>query len=312
MNILIPPGLTRETVRPPPSGQRLELTGETMGTTWSLRGHGPQELALSRVRSALEESFAEIIAELSTWEPASFISRFNRAVAGEMLTPPMHFQTVWQAAVEIADATGGAFNPCLGGQVRARGFGPPGHTAGTLPHVWRGDPVTQPDGQIRQPGALELDLSAIAKGYAVDLMAKTAEALGLTTCLVEIGGEFVGQGVHPDGTPWWVEIERPSQASPRWRVALCGLALATSGDLHRCVGDISHIVTAPAEPDPALACVSVLAASCMRADAWATALFAAGRSGPALARAHGIAALFQARDGTAHISPALQRFLDEA
>ena len=97
-----------------------------------------------------------------------------------------------------------------------------------------------------QPGGVALDLSSIAKGYAVDLCAERLRELGVPSFLMEIGGEFVGQGVKPDAQPWWVELElsdlAPAPGEPgSTDVALVNLAVATSGDFVRRRDGVSHL-----------------------------------------------------------------------
>jgi len=94
------------------------------------------------------------------------------------------------------------------------------------------DPVRR---ALLQPGRLALDLSAIAKGFGVDLVARRLDALGITDHLVEVGGELRGSGVKPDGQPWWVALEHPDDgdAGEQTLLALHGLSVATSGDYRR-------------------------------------------------------------------------------
>jgi thiamine biosynthesis lipoprotein len=148
-----------------------------------------------------------------------------------------------------------------------------------------------------------VDLSSIAKGHAVDLCANALRALGVPSFLMEIGGEFVGEGVKPDGKPWWVELHLADQPPapgepPHMDVALVNLALATSGDFVRRREDVSHLLDGrTGEPlNGALSGVSVMHASAMEADGWATALFALGpEAGMAMADAQGLAVVFAKR-----------------
>ncbi|MEO8686102.1 MAG: FAD:protein FMN transferase, partial [Devosia sp.] len=121
-----------------------------------------------------------------------------------------------------------------------------------------------------------------------------------------IDGELRGRGCRLDGSPWHVAIERPDRANRDAAaiIALQDRAIATSGDYrhwHRYDGRIVSHTMDPRTGAPvqnALASVSVLAANCMMADAWATALLVAGESvGPQLAEANGLDALFVLRHG---------------
>src|SRR5690606_3034051 len=86
-----------------------------------------------------------------------------------------------------------------------------------------------------QPGRLRLDLSAIAKGFGVDLVARHLRDIGITAALVEVGGELYGYGRKPENDAWQVLVETsPDEAAvdatdPRL-IGLDGIAIATSGD----------------------------------------------------------------------------------
>jgi FAD:protein FMN transferase len=150
---------------------------------------------------------------------------------------------------------------------------------------------------------MKLDLSGIAKGHAVDRVSDALTALGATSHLVEIGGELKGRGVKPDAQPWWVEIERvEGDASPRTVAALFDLAMATSGDYRRAFRHEGRLYPHTIDGSTGrpvsnnLASVTVLHASAMKADAYASALTVMGPfEGPEYAEAVGLAALFVER-----------------
>lgn len=125
---------------------------------------------------------------------------------------------------------------------------------------------------------LHLDLSSIAKGFAVDRVAACASRLGLTYYLVEIGGELRGHGVKPDGAPWWIALEQPAHDLPDTILALHDITVAASGDQQRFIERdgrrLAHILD-PRNGHPVrngTASVTVIHRVCMLADAWATAL----------------------------------------
>ena len=131
---------------------------------------------------------------------------------------------------------------------------------------------------------------------------------------MEIGGELVGRGIRPDGDPWWVELEVPPGATlPPLRVALHELAVATSGDYRRGAHTLDPRTGQPATNG--VLSVSVLHATAMEADAWATALAVLGSScGLAAARAAGLAARIVAVvDGQVleELSPALRAMIED-
>lgn len=321
VNLLLPVDVHPGQLRPDRDAiLHMQIGGETMGTRWSASWFCMPGIDPADVQQKFDAIFKTMIASMSPWEPASIISRFNALSAGQYVDMDEHFASVLQRALKLAESTDGAFDPCLGGEVLRRGFG----AAGIAPTpdepvhgaaAWRA--LVPEQGRLRQPGHVTLDLSAIAKGYAVDRMADTLQSSGVSQFLVEIGGEYVAQGVKPDRSPWWIDLERPDIQQPRWRIALVGEALATSGDWRqkRMINGqtVSHIVGAQGRAGEFgdLASVSVIASECADADGWATALYAAGdRHGLKLADAHGIEAIFQYRGASAQLSQSMMARLD--
>ena len=168
---------------------------------------------------------------------------------------------------------------------------------------------------IRSQPDVFIDLSAIAKGYGVDVVSGLLINLGYERSLVEIGGEIRAQGMGRQGAPWRVGIERPHDGPPEVEVVLplSNRSMATSGNYRNFRMDdgrkVTHIID-PRDGSPVahgLGSVSVLADSCMEADAWATALYVLGaEEGLKLADQEGIAALFltpEGREGSLKSSP---------
>lgn len=328
-------------VPPPPLGLLRalvvkELGGETMGTTWSARLAVPPATDLAPLKRAVDEVLTRVIDEMSPWEPASHITRFNGAPAGTWHRLPGGFFRVLSAALDWAEKTRGAYDPSIGASVDLWGFGPRSKH-GALPDAetvrqarerggWHRVRLDRETRSALQPGGLALDLCSIAKGFAVDEVARALRARGIANLLVEIGGELRGEGLKPDGTPWWVELERPRRGEPAARglaptiLALAGLSVATSGDERRYFDvrgrryahTLNPATGAPVAHD--LVSVTVAAADCMTADALATALTVLGpAAGPAFAAEQGIAARFVRYDGSRmseHLSPAMAAMLD--
>ena len=328
-HVLLPP--TLETASPS-IGDVITLQGETMGTHWSLRYVSPAALLRDTVQAAVQARLDALVGEMSTWDPRSDLCRYNAAAAGTWCALPQDFFTVLATALALAADTQGAYDPTAGALVNLWGFGPQGPvTAPPSPIAlknartlvgWqriRLDPAQQ---RALQPGGTALDLSAIAKGFAVDAVSDALTALGVAHYLVEIGGELRGQGMKPDGQPWWVQLEVPSAPGlplPEMVVALHGLAIATSGDYRQGFTHegqhYSHTIDPrtghPVQHD--LATVTVLHAQAMQADVLATALMVLGLpAGLAWAEQRGIAVRFvqRTRSGLAqHWSSALKALM---
>lgn len=328
--VAVPLSLTAEAARPR-DGRLVSLGGLTMGVTWSLRAWAPRELRDAVLTAAVQAACDTVVAQMSTWEPDSDVSRYNAAAPASWVMAPAHLLAVLGAAVDVARLSDGAFDPTVGSLVDLWGFGPAGPVT-TEPAAaslraaslgWRDINIDTDRGAILQPGGLRLDLSGIAKGFGVDLAAEELEGLGVRDYLLEIGGELRGGGVKGDGEPWWVEIEPPPEgelADPPILVALHGLSIATSGDWRRtwAVGGMRYSHTLDpatrAPVDGSVAAVSVLHRNCMWADALCTALTVLGpTAGEVFATRHDIAAHIVSRRSDRlceWVSPGLARLLD--
>ncbi|QZP09190.1 FAD:protein FMN transferase [Caenibius sp. WL] len=311
--LLLPPHLSPDTLRPLAGGRALRLDGETMGTYWALSAVVPPELPETGLRSLLEQGFARVIAQMSQWEPDSEISRFNRAAPGTRFPLSAEFAYVLDCALEIARASGGAFDPTLGGASDLWGFGASAAPIQTPDEKavstargpnWR-HCILEDGGRIAvQPGGLTLDLSGIAKGFAVDLGIRWLEAIGVHHALLEIGGELRGVGVQADGMPWWVDIDiPPCSDAPHARIALTGWAVATSGNYRRrresdgqsWSHSLDPVSGAPLGDDVLSA--TALHPGCMQADALATVLMVLdGEKAMAFADAYGLPARVVSRN----------------
>lgn len=261
--------------------------GETMGTHWSLHAVA----AGLDVRAIAERAFANVIAQMSQWNAASQLSQFHEAPAEEWFPIAPEFAQVMRAALDIQKLSGGAFHPALGQLSEAWGFG----AAPLSPafHPDRARAIVPADAieldaihpAIRRKPGIFLDLSGIAKGFAIDLVAERLLAASVRHFLIEIGGELRGEGMEPSGQPWWVDVEMPpTSAVPPYRLALHDLSIATSGNYRRgvTINNIYHSHSFdPRTGAPichGVTSVSVIHRSCMMADGWATALTVMGRN----------------------------------
>ena len=295
------------------------LGGHTMGTTWSAVLAAPADADLHALHAGIERRLDTVVRQMSTWRADSDISRFNRSEAGQWQVLPDEFLAVLACALDVAALSGGAYDPTVGPLVEAWGFGP----ACDVPRIpdeaelaalrrrvgWQRLLFQPEQRRVLQPGLAALDLSAIAKGYAADLVAHRLREDGIDAALVEVGGELVGYGRKPDGQPWRVLVESAAEEDaaaqavlPPRVLALDGLAVATSGDrwhrFERGGQHYAHTLDARSgrPVTRAAAAVSVVARDAMHADAWATALTVMGAvDGLAFAERHGLAARFVTR-----------------
>lgn len=310
----------------PPGAAIRDLRGLTMGTSWSVRlleSAMPGRAGSADLQQGLQQQLDLVVAQMSHWNDESDLGRFNRAEPGSWHSLPAAFCEVLGFAMHVSQASGGAYDPCAGALVNRWGFGPRNRydEPGFLPpkddtvalllsqRQRRRLELDLPARRARQPGGLQLDLSAIAKGYGVDRLARYLDSQGIGHYLVEVGGELRGAGSKPDGQPWWVMLEQVdgadnAQQPPEMLLALHGLSVATSGDYQRFFEDgtarFSHTID-PRSGMPIanqLASVTVVHEQCMAADAWSTALTVLGaEAGMALAEEQGLAARFLQRDG---------------
>jgi thiamine biosynthesis lipoprotein len=299
----------------------VELSGPTMGTTWSVKLAGAlRTLDPHQLQVAIERALERVNEQMSTYRADSELSRFNMSRATGWFAVSPETQAVIAEALHMSRLSHGAFDVTIGPLVNAWGFGPPHATeaANNEPDaariaslLERVDTTTlrtrrrPPAIAKRHPGVC-VDLCGIAKGFGVDQVATLLDRAGLTRYLIEIGGELRGRGARPGGGPWLAGIERPiaGETAVYRVIRLDSRALATSGDYRsffkRDGVRYSHIID-PRTGRPvihSLASVSVLACTAMEADAMSTALMVLGEeAGWQLARQHHVAAMFIARRG---------------
>ena len=234
--------------------------------------------------------------QMSTYIDASEISRFNQSASTEWFAVSPDTAAVVEYALEVSRRTGGGFDVTVGPLVNAWSFGT-GERSKTVPddaeiERLRGligyqklEVRAEPPAIRKSAPGLQVDLSSIAKGHGVDRIVELLAGLGASDVFVEVGGEVRTNGVKPDGSPWRVGIQMPDARSEVIMIAHemtagspAGTSMATSGDYRNFfVVDgkrYSHTID-PRSGRPvehAMASVTVVAKTCMQADAWATAL----------------------------------------
>jgi thiamine biosynthesis lipoprotein len=280
---------------PAPLVERV-LQGPTMGTHYTVKVVVPAEDFESESAGVdIEALLAAVNAAMSTYDPNSELSRFNadRSTKWRSVSPDLAF--VVAEALRIGEATAGALDVTIGPLVNLWGFGPE-IGAREVPDPERLAEIrrrvglhhlslrTDPPGLRKGLPNLYVDLSAIAKGFAVDKLSEYLLARGVSSFMVEVGGEVRVSGTNGQGVPWRIGVESPTpSARAVQRVLQPGESgLATSGDYRNFFEAegkrYSHTLD-PATGQPVehtLASVTVLHASAMTADGLATALMVMG------------------------------------
>jgi len=293
------------------------LTGATMGTTYSVIVPDLKRSDKAKLKSRIDSLLVDVNASMSTWDRDSAISRFNESESNDWTVVPKEFALVANAALQIAEKTGGAFDPTVGPLVKRWGFGadksediPTSDEVLKLLEQTGFEKLTvdiEASSLKKSTSALQIDLNAIAKGYAVDLLAEEVSAFGYENYLVEIGGELRVSGVNADGELWRIGIERPEDSDDPMAqegLYLSAGGVATSGDYRNAFETegvrYSHIIDARSGVPVShnLASVTVVADSAMMADGWATALMVLGPDdGMKIADELKLACFFIVRDG---------------
>lgn len=280
----------------PPPAPLTKLSGGTMGTFYEVTIAGDlSETEQQELQTDIEETLAEVNRQMSTYDPESEISHFNRSESTDWFDVSPGFAQVAKEALAIAEATNGLFDPTVGPLIDLWRFGPEKditdlptaeEIAAAREHVGfdKLEVRLDPPAIRKSDPKTKLDLSAIAKGYGVDEVSWTIQRLRHENFLVNIGGEILAHGFRKTGEPWRLAIEKPVADSREIQslVPLSDQAMATSGDyrnFYELDGKrISHTIN-PTTGQPVthlLHSVSVIAEDCMTADGMATALLVMG------------------------------------
>lgn len=289
------------------------ISGPIMGTAFTVKAPKlPKPVEIAKLDEAIRSLLNDVNNRFSTYIDASELSQFNRTQSTDWVIASEAFVHVLSEALNVSQMTGGAFDITVGPLVNLWGFGPENRRA-KIPdqasisavlnsigyqHLHTRD---MPPSVKKDRPDIYVDLSAIAKGYAVDRVAEYLERLEINNYMIEIGGELRAKGLNSNAQPWRIAIEKPlSEIRVVDRVfAIDNAAVATSGDYRnyfeadgeRYSHTIDPLTGAPIKHK--LASVTVLGHTTMTVDAVATALMVLGPDkGFELARKHKIAALF--------------------
>ncbi|WP_319762667.1 FAD:protein FMN transferase [Maridesulfovibrio sp.] len=307
------------------SSEPVRIQGRAIGTTYSVIAYGlPKNISAEDLHKGVEQVVAEVNSVMSLFKYDSELSRFNAYRKNDWFSVSKELAGVVHTAKAVNQITEGAFDITVAPLVNLWGFGPDKRpeiipteaeikeaqaNVGSDKIEVRLDP---PALKKLKPG-ITLDLAAIAKGYCVDAVSNWLKNRGISSFMVEIGGEIRTAGTKPGNLPWRIAVEKPvsMERSVQALISLSGKAMATSGD-YRNYYEIdgkrySHIID-PGTGRPishTLVSVSVVDETCTRADAFATGLTVLGpEKGIALAKECNLSAFFIVKtpDGLSEIA----------
>ncbi|MBT5032687.1 MAG: FAD:protein FMN transferase [Proteobacteria bacterium] len=262
-------------------------SGETMGTYYRVSYFGDTDHSQD-----IEAILTSVNNSMSTWLPDSELSRFNAIPYGTAVSLSPDLCEVVSFGLELFVLSEGAYDISIGQLVADSGFGPTSKVIESVDQDEMPDaapfeaavPLLMHNCELtRLTVSAMLDLSSIAKGFAVDKLARFLESHGIGSYLVEIGGELRAGNSKPDGTPWRIAIEIPDiEGGVQHVIELTNIAIATSGDYRNFLEVDGRVESHLMDPISGrsvrseITSLSVLNISAMQADAWATALFVMG------------------------------------
>ncbi|AWL10961.1 FAD:protein FMN transferase [Saliniradius amylolyticus] len=272
-----------------PQPELESLQGRTMGTTYTVKFVNSAGLDAATLQQDIDQALVEVNRQMSTYDPDSELSQFNRMQAAQAFAFSSGAMMVLEEAKRLGKLTGGVLDVTVGPLVNLWGFGPNGRPE-QVPTQQDIERVRQRTGldllelesnqAIKRHPELYVDLSTIAKGYGVDVVAELLERRDIYNYLVEIGGEMRLSGHKHHQQPWRVAIEKPvsEERAVAQIISVGDNAVATSGDYRNYYEQdgvrYSHIID-PLTARPIqhnLVSVTVVHPSAMTADGLATAI----------------------------------------
>lgn len=299
-----------------PEPQQHRLQGSIFGSFYQITLAGAfTEAELEELHQGVLEEMRAVDASMSTYRDDSELSQLNQGETGEWVDISRSLLTVLEASDKIARASDGAFDVTVGGLVNLWSFGPEARPLETPSDSEREQRLAEvgyryleldSDGQrARRQQDVFVDLSGIAKGYAVDRVSQWLLEQGVDNHLVNLGGDLLARGVRSDGDPWRIGVELPD--SEQMEVAqhilpVRDISIATSGDYRNYFEADGQRYSHTIDPrtgfpvNHKLASVTVLHPANMIADGWATALMVVGtEAAKAMAEQHELKVLLLSR-----------------
>ncbi len=265
------------------------------GTIVEIKLWGATQEQSDRAFAELQQMFNGMHRDWHAWEPGR-LTDINKAFAqGQTAEADADIVAMIRRSQDIEQLSGGRFNPAIGALINLWGFhtsdypviGPPPARA-SIDEILSHRPSSRDihiDGlQLKSDNPyVQLDFGGIAKGYAVDLAIERLRDLGITSAIVNAGGDLRAMGRHGD-RPWNVAVRKPGGGIIGAVQVRDDEALFTSGNYERFRQDqlkrYPHILDPRTGwPVKDVASVTVIASEGIVADAAATALVVAGLDG---------------------------------
>ena len=276
------------------SVELVHLSGPTMGTTYNIKYIQQADIpSSSHLQAEIDRLLEQVNDQMSTYRVDSELSRFNQYQGSEPFQVSEQTAMVVKEAIRLNSLTLGALDVTVGPLVNLWGFGPEARrdTVPTEQELAERKAKTgieylsvSGDFLSKTLPNLYVDLSTIAKGWGVDVVADFIESQGIENYMVEVGGEMRLKGRNAQGIPWRIAIEKPSvqERSVQEIIEPGDMAIATSGDyrnyFERDGMRYSHIINPQTgyPIDNKVVSVTVLDKSSMTADGLSTGLMVLG------------------------------------
>jgi thiamine biosynthesis lipoprotein len=277
--------------RPGRRGEYISVAGLTQGTTYHITYESKNG---ENLKSSFDSLLADYDLSLSSYNPNSLISRFNRNEPGTRAD--QKFRDVFNKSHEVYMKTGGAFDITVAPIINALGFGSSKDTMNVdsamidslLEYVGMDKVRLSGDTLIKENKNIKLDVNGIAQGYSVDLMAKFLDGRKIRNYMVEIGGEVRAKGRNQNNRIWRIGIDKPVEGNMipgsdlETIIRLDNRALATAGNYRKFYErngiKYVHIIN-PKTGYPVISkllSATVVARDCLTADGYDTPMMVMG------------------------------------
>lgn len=271
------------------------ISGKTMGTTYSVKAYTHTLSVHQSLQKKIEESLIAFNRELSTYDPESEISLFNNHRSNAPFPISNNFYTVLSLSKSLYEITEKHWDPSIKplldlwgvSEVTPVSFPTAAEINLAKQNIGLSQLALKDHKLIKENPALAIDLSSIAKGYGVDVIAQLLKENGIKSAMIEIGGEVFAFGTHPNKSEWRIGINTPSDNASVEEIieviSLTDQGMATSGDYRnfkvingkRYTHIINPVTGYPISHN--IVSVTVIAPTCAEADGLATAIMVGGK-----------------------------------